>query len=110
MTRNVRRGLNESGAIGSHLIRFRIRCASAAHVTPSEETMSVTDRSGTGDQIKGTMEELKGEGKQALGDLTGDDKLKAEGVMDELKGKAERAMGDMKDMAEDLKDDIKREI
>jgi uncharacterized protein YjbJ (UPF0337 family) len=70
----------------------------------------MTEHSGTGDKIKGTMEEMKGEGKQAVGDLTGDDKMKAEGMMDELKGKAERAMGDVKDAAQHLKREIDEKV
>ena len=34
----------------------------------------------------------KGRIKQAVGDLTGDEKLKREGELDELKGKAEGAV------------------
>jgi uncharacterized protein YjbJ (UPF0337 family) len=70
----------------------------------------MSENPGTGDKIKGTMEEMKGEGKQTLGDITGDDSMKAEGMMDELKGKAERAMGDLKDKAEDVKRDIDRKV
>jgi len=66
--------------------------------------------SGTRDRAEGTIDEMKGRGKQALGNLTGDDRTKAEGMMDEAKGKAEQALGDLKDKAEDAKDDIDRRI
>jgi uncharacterized protein YjbJ (UPF0337 family) len=65
----------------------------------------MTDR-GTGDRVEGTIDELKGRGKQAVGDLTGDDRLKGEGMVDEVKGKAEQAWGDIKEGVADLKDDV----
>ena len=39
------------------------------------------------EQTKGKLEEAKGRGKQAQGDLTGDNSKKAEGMVDEAKGK-----------------------
>lgn len=66
--------------------------------------------SGTRDRAEGTVDEIKGKGKQAWGDLTGDDRMKGEGMVDEAKGKAEQVLGDLKDKAEDLKDDIDKRI
>jgi uncharacterized protein YjbJ (UPF0337 family) len=63
---------------------------------------------GTGDKIRGTLEETKGEVKQGVGDLTGDDRLKGEGMLDEAKGKAQQILGDIKDKVEDIGDDIER--
>ncbi|MDQ2651724.1 MAG: CsbD family protein [Chloroflexota bacterium] len=63
---------------------------------------------GTGDKIRGTVEEKKGEVKQAVGDATGDDRLKGEGMLDEAKGKAEKFLGDIKDKVEDIGDDAER--
>lgn len=65
---------------------------------------------GTGDKIRGTLEETKGEVKQGVGDLTGDDRLKSEGVLDEAKGKAQNLLGDIKDKVEDVKEDIDRKV
>lgn len=65
---------------------------------------------GTGDKIRGTLEETKGEVKQGVGDLTGDDRLKGEGVLDEAKGKAQNILGDIKDKVEDVKEDIDRRV
>jgi uncharacterized protein YjbJ (UPF0337 family) len=62
----------------------------------------------TGDKIRGTLEETKGEVKQGIGDLTGDDRLKAEGVLDEAKGKAQNFLGDIKDKVEEIGDDLER--
>ncbi len=41
----------------------------------------------------GKIDQAKGRAKQAVGDLTGDEKLKAEGEMDEAGGKVEEAVG-----------------
>jgi len=65
---------------------------------------------GTGDKIRGTLEETKGNVKQGVGDLTGDDRLKGEGILDEAKGKAQNLLGDIKDKVEDVKDDIDRKV
>ena len=41
----------------------------------------------------GTVDQAKGKVKQAVGTLTGNDKLKAEGQVDETVGKVESAVG-----------------
>ena len=66
--------------------------------------------SGTRDRAEGTVDELKGKGKQAWGDVTGDDSTKAEGMVDEAKGNIKQAWGDLKDKAEDLKEDVEKKI
>ena len=66
--------------------------------------------SGTGDRAHGTVDEMKGKGKQAWGDLTDDNQTKGEGMLDEGKGKAQGLLGDLKDKADDLKDDVERKI
>ena len=70
--------------------------------------MTAQAQSGDRDRLEGTLEETKGELKQAWGDLTDDDKAKAEGMMDEAKGKAQQFLGDVKDKMEDISDDIER--
>jgi len=72
-----------------------------------KEIFAMTDSS-TRDRAEGMFDEGKGKVKQGVGDLTGNDRLKAEGKMDEAKGKAEHAWGDIKDAAGDLKDDAGR--
>lgn len=55
---------------------------------------------GAGDKIAGRV-------KQAAGDLTGNDDLKAEGEKDETAGKVKSAIGDLKDKAVDaIKDKL----
>jgi uncharacterized protein YjbJ (UPF0337 family) len=44
----------------------------------------------------GKIDQAKGRVKQAVGDLTGNDKLKAEGQVDEAVGKATAAVGQAK--------------
>ena len=41
----------------------------------------------------GKVDQAKGQVKQVVGDLTGDEKMKAEGQMDEAGGKVEEAVG-----------------
>ena len=54
------------------------------------------------EQAKGKLEEAKGRGEQAQGDLTGDNKKKGEGMLDEGKGKARQTGDRIKEAAEDL--------
>ena len=63
--------------------------------------------SGTGDKAEGKIDELKGEAKQRVGDLTDDEDLETEGKKDELKGEGKGAMGTVKDAGQDLKDRAK---
>ncbi|MFO7691930.1 MAG: CsbD family protein [Vicinamibacterales bacterium] len=60
----------------------------------------------------GKIDQAKGRAKQAVGDLTGDEKIKAEGEMDEAGGKVEEAVGKVqrKTVAaiEKTKDAVKR--
>jgi len=49
------------------------------------------------EHIKGTTDKAKGAVKDAVGGLTGDNKLQAEGKLDKAKGAAHDAIGDVKD-------------
>ena len=51
--------------------------------------------------IQNAAEEFKGRAKEALGDLTDDDRLKAEGETDEAHAKAKQ---DVDDATEELRD------
>lgn len=53
--------------------------------------------SSTTDKIKGVVNEAVGNAKQGIGNVTGNDKLKAEGKAQELKGEAQRGIGEAKD-------------
>ena len=60
----------------------------------------------------GKIDQAKGRAKQAVGDLTGDDKIKAEGEMDEAGGKVEETVGKVQrktaEAVEKIKDTVKR--
>ena len=56
------------------------------------------------------VNKTKGKIKQAVGDLTGNEKLRKEGKRDELKGKVEGAIEDVKDAAKGVAKDAKRAI
>lgn len=53
------------------------------------------------------VDKTKGKIKQAVGDLTGDKKLKREGEKDEFHGKVKGVIEDVKDVAKDAKKAIK---
>ena len=64
------------------------------------------------DELKGKTEALKGRTKQALGDLTNDERLHDEGVADEVSGEARddvgRARRKVGEAIEDIGEQIKR--
>lgn len=54
------------------------------------------------EHVKGAVDKAKGAVKDAVGGLTGNDKLQAEGKMDKAKGAAHNALGNVKDAVKDL--------
>jgi uncharacterized protein YjbJ (UPF0337 family) len=62
---------------------------------------------GTRDKAEGKWQELKGKGKEKVGDVTDDESLQAEGKKDELKGKGKHALGTAKHVGRDLKEEVK---
>ena len=57
------------------------------------------------DHVKGAADKTKGAVKDAVGGLTGDDKLQAEGKLDKAKGAVHDAVGDAKDAVKKAVDD-----
>jgi uncharacterized protein YjbJ (UPF0337 family) len=53
---------------------------------------------GLDDKIENKAEELKGQGKEAVGQATDDDELKAEGQFDQAKGNIKQAGEKIKDI------------
>ena len=53
------------------------------------------------DRIEGAARNMGGKVKEATGDVTGDEKLKAEGKADQVEGKVQNAVGGMKDTLRD---------
>ena len=62
--------------------------------------------SSTTDKIKGLANEAVGNVKQGIGNVTDNDKLKAEGKAQELKGEAQKTTGDVKDGAQHVADKV----
>ena len=52
---------------------------------------------GIADKAKNAAEDLKGKAKEAVGDVTGNDELKAEGKADQTKASAKKAGENVKD-------------
>jgi uncharacterized protein YjbJ (UPF0337 family) len=55
------------------------------------------------EHVKGAADKAKGAVKDAVGGLTGDDKLQTEGKMDKAKGAVRTAVGDVKDAVKGAK-------
>lgn len=53
------------------------------------------------DQVDGAGKQVKGAVKDAVGGLTGNEKLQAEGKLDKAAGKVQQKVGDAKDAARD---------
>ncbi|MHC3126998.1 CsbD-like protein [Brevundimonas sp. GN22] len=49
------------------------------------------------DRIEGAAKNIGGKVKEGIGNLTGDEKLKAEGKADQVEGKVQNAVGGAKD-------------
>ncbi|MBP1179805.1 CsbD family protein [Methylobacterium sp. PvR107] len=62
--------------------------------------------SSTTDKIKGLANEAVGNVKQGIGNVTDNDKLKAEGKAQELKGETQKTTGDVKDGAKHVADKV----
>ncbi len=60
--------------------------------------------------MEGKKDELKGRVKEAAGDLTDDDELKAEGKADRAGGKVKEFLEDTKDKGEELVDKVKDKL
>ncbi|UJW86469.1 CsbD family protein [Devosia sp. SL43] len=53
------------------------------------------------DQVDGVGKQIKGAVKDAVGGLTGNEKLQAEGKADKVVGKVQQKVGDAKDATRD---------
>ena len=60
------------------------------------------------DRIEGKGQDLLGRGKEALGDLTGNQDMQTEGQSDQVKGTVQEKFGEAKDKVRDVVEDIKR--
>ena len=55
----------------------------------------------TADKVKGATNEAIGKAKQGVGEAVGSDRLQGEGVIQEAKGRGQKAVGDVKEAAKD---------
>ena len=55
------------------------------------------------DRVEGAAKSLGGNIKEAVGKVTGDEKLKAEGRAEQVEGKVQNAVGGLKDTLRDDK-------
>ncbi|RZJ05842.1 MAG: CsbD family protein [Brevundimonas sp.] len=55
------------------------------------------------DRVEGAAKNLGGKIKETAGNITGDEKLKAEGKADQVAGKVQNAVGGIKDSLRDDK-------
>ncbi|MBK0038827.1 MULTISPECIES: CsbD family protein [Enterococcus] len=56
---------------------------------------------------KGTFDKAKGKAKEVVGDVTGDNKTKAEGILDQAVGKVKEVAADAKDKVDEVVIDAK---
>ncbi|CAM5331220.1 CsbD family protein [Streptomyces avidinii] len=56
---------------------------------------------------KGKTDQAKGKAKEAVGKVTGNDRLKAEGKTDQAKGKAKEALNEAADRARGVQDSLR---
>jgi uncharacterized protein YjbJ (UPF0337 family) len=61
---------------------------------------------GTRDKVEGSVDELKGRGKEAVGKVTGDERTQAEGKLDQVKGNMQQGLGELKDKAGEAVDNL----
>ena len=61
----------------------------------------------TKNRFEGKVDEVQGRAKSAVGNVTGDDKMKGEGEMDQAKGKLKQGFEDAKDKIGDLIDNVR---
>jgi uncharacterized protein YjbJ (UPF0337 family) len=59
------------------------------------------------DQIKGSLDRLKGKAKLVLGELTNDEAMKAEGSVDKLYGLLQKRFGDAKEVVKSKIDKVR---
>lgn len=59
---------------------------------------------------KGTGDKIKGKAKEVTGNVTGNDKMKAEGILDQTVGKVKEVAADAKDKVEDLSKSLKEKL
>jgi uncharacterized protein YjbJ (UPF0337 family) len=93
---STRRRRPIQGNVNAWNIRRFVIVASSIAAPPRDDWTEGNAMSSTTDKIKGAANEALGKAKQGLGDVTNNDKMKADGAAQELKGKAQSTVGDAK--------------
>ncbi|MGX7031295.1 CsbD family protein [Vagococcus zengguangii] len=57
---------------------------------------------------RGTGDKIKGKAKEVAGEVTGNNKQKAEGLVDQAIGKVKEVAADAKDKVEEVKDKLEK--
>jgi uncharacterized protein YjbJ (UPF0337 family) len=60
----------------------------------------------TGERIEGKIDEVKGHAKSTWGEMTGDERTRAEGERDKAKGKVKQGVADVKDKVDEAVQDL----
>jgi uncharacterized protein YjbJ (UPF0337 family) len=92
-----------AGWEGSHLVRPEVERSTPGNLRATNHHEGTSTRSGKFDQAKGRA-------KEAVGDLTDDDKMKSEGKADRASGKVKEKVDDAKDWVEDKVDDVRNKV
>lgn len=65
---------------------------------------------GAQDKVEGKAKELGGKAEYVVGNVTGDDELKAKGKAHQTEGKAQGVLGKVKDTAKDVAETVKEKF
>ena len=84
-----------------HRHRFTVWALTSARHWTGHRAKRMKDNSMDKDRIKGTVEQAKGEVKEAVGKVAGDAKLEVEGRNQKAAGKVQNAVGGVKDAVRD---------
>lgn len=60
------------------------------------------------DTAEGNLQQVKGSVKEALGKVTGNDRLEAEGATEKVAGKVQEGVGKTRDAAQEAADKLKK--
>lgn len=59
---------------------------------------------------RGFTDQLKGKAKEGIGEVTGDDRIKAKGLAEQVIGKAKEVAADVKDAMEDVAEKTREKL
>jgi uncharacterized protein YjbJ (UPF0337 family) len=65
---------------------------------------------GNEQQNEGRLEQARGTVKEAIGDATDNERMQREGEYDKAKGNIREGVGDLREGAEDVAEDVQKEV